>query len=117
MKGIDQRLAPGYNGVDHQLMSTLGEYRRHLVGDNVVDEGDKCAGTRVHDDVGVGRMAGDLLHQIVKTAWINAAAFVRSFNEIDFGGGQGCKGGESAIDWIGVVTADLEAFIRQILSQ
>ena len=72
---------------------------------------------RVHDDVGVGRMAGDLFHQMVKTAWINAAAFVRSFNEIDFGGGQGCKRGESAIDWIGVVTADIEAFIGQILSQ
>ena len=62
-------------------------------------------------------MAGDLLHQIVKTAWINAAAFVRSFYKIDFRGGQGCKGGESAIDWIGVVTANIDAFIRQILSQ
>jgi len=27
-------------------MTALGEYRRHLVGNNVVDEGDKCAGTR-----------------------------------------------------------------------
>jgi hypothetical protein len=25
MKGIDQRLAPGDNGVDHQLMAALGE--------------------------------------------------------------------------------------------
>jgi len=98
-------------------MTALGEYRRHLVGDNVVDEGDKCAGTSVHDDVRVGRMAGDLLHQIVKTTGINASTFVRSFYEIDFGGGEGSKGGESAIDWIGIVTADIEAFIRQILSQ
>jgi hypothetical protein len=28
--------------------------------------GDKCARSSVHDDVRVGRMAGDLLHQIVK---------------------------------------------------
>jgi len=52
-------------------------------------------------------MAGDLLHQIVKTAGINASAFVGSLNEIDFGGGQSCKGGESAIDWIGVVKSQI----------
>jgi hypothetical protein len=48
-----------------------------------------CAGACVYDDVGVGRMAmaGDLL-QIIKTAWINASAFVRSIYEIDFGGGR-----------------------------
>jgi len=28
---------PSNNGVDHQLMAALGEHRRHLVGDNVVD--------------------------------------------------------------------------------
>ena len=62
-------------------------------------------------------MAGDLLHQMVKAPGINASTFVRSFYKIDFRGGQGGKGGESAIDWIGVVTADIEAFIGQILSQ
>jgi len=67
--------------------------------------------------VRVGWIASDLLHQIVKATRINASTFVRSFYEIDFGGGEGSKGGESAIDWIGIVTADIEAFIRQILSQ
>ena len=37
MKRIDQRLAVGNNGVDQQLMAVLGEYRRHLIGDNLVD--------------------------------------------------------------------------------
>jgi hypothetical protein len=81
-----------------------------------VDEGDKCARSGVHDDVRVGRMAGDLLDQIIKPARIDTSAFVRSFNEIDFCGGECCKGGESAIDRIGVVTADIDAFFGQILS-
>ena len=60
--------------------------------------------------------AGDLLDQIIKPARIDTSAFVRSFNEIAFCGGECCKGGESAIDRIGVVTADIDAFFGQILS-
>ena len=36
-------------------------------------------------------MASDLLDQIVKAPWINTSTFVRSFNEIDFCGGESCK--------------------------
>ena len=64
-------------------------------------------------------MAGDLLHQIVKATGINASAFVRSFYEIDFGGGQGGKESTPIKVWVTpeekvaiAAKADVELFKR-----
>ena len=84
MKGIEQRLTAGNNRVDHQFMTALGEDCRHLIADNGVEQGYECARSRVDDDVGLRRLAGDLFNQIVKAARINTPAFVRTLDQIEF---------------------------------
>jgi len=70
VKCIEQRLASGKNRVDHQLMTALGEYCLHLITQHVMEERHECAGACVHDNVGLGRLAGDLFNQIIKATRI-----------------------------------------------
>jgi hypothetical protein len=71
VKCIEQRLASGNNRVDHQLMTALGEYCLHLITQHVMEEGHECAGACVHDDVGLGRLAGDLFNEPSEVALIS----------------------------------------------
>ena len=68
VKSIEQRQASGNNRVDHQLMTALGEYCLHLITEHVMEKGNECAGACVHDDVGLGRLAGDLFNQVIKAS-------------------------------------------------
>ena len=61
-------------------------------------EGHECAGACVHDDVGLGRLAGDLFNQIIKATRINSPAFVQSFDQIDFHSVQRWKALKRVID-------------------
>ena len=82
-----------------------------------MEEGHECAGACVHDDVGLGRLAGDLFNQIIKATRVNAPAFVRDFDQIDFHSIERWKARKRIIDGVSVETTYKNAFVRQILSQ
>jgi hypothetical protein len=98
-------------------MTALREYCLHLITQHVMEEGHECAGACVHDDVGLGWLAGDLFNQIIKATRINTPAFVRILNQIDFHGIQRWKACKRVIDGVSVETTYENAFVRQILSQ
>ena len=83
-------------------MTALGEYCLHLITQHVMEEGHECAGACVHDDVGVGRLTGDLFNQIIKATRINTPAFVRILNQIDFHSIQSRKVRKRTIDGVSV---------------
>ena len=82
-----------------------------------MEEGHECAGACIHDDVGLGRLAGDLFNQIIKAPRINTPAFVRILDQIDFHSVQRWKARKGIIDGVSVETTYENAFVRQILSQ
>ena len=82
-----------------------------------MEEGHECARACIHDDVGLGRLAGDLFNQIIKAPRINTPAFVRILDQIDFHSVQRWKARKGIIDGVSVETTYENAFVRQILSQ
>ena len=82
-----------------------------------MEEGHECAGACIHDDVGLGRLAGDLFNQIIKAPRINTPPFVRILDQIDFHSVQRWKARKGIIDGVSVETTYENAFVRQILSQ
>jgi hypothetical protein len=112
VKSIEQRLAAGNNGVNHQLVTTFREDCWHLITQHVIEHGNKSAGASVYDDVNIGRLDGNLLHEIVKAPWINAPAIIGGFDQIDFEGVEGREARQGIIDRVGVETPDIDAFLR-----
>ena len=90
-------------------MTALGEYCLELITQHVMEEGHKCAGACVHDDVGLSRLAGDLFNQIIKATRINTPPFVRILNQIDFHSIQRWKVRKRIIDGVSVETTLPEA--------